>query len=335
MFQTEPNIFLQSFRNDFLTFFMRFITTLGYEPFFVMVCVFVLFSINFRKGFILTNIIIWIVIVNIFLKNLFALPRPLHVDTNVLRFYGNYPEFGFVSKGAKSFFGFFDEEVINYIRNYAKNHDFSFGFPSGHVMCTTGLWVSLSLFFQKKLIIIFTPIIIILMAISRMYLGRHFLADVTGSAIFGLIVIFILYYIYIIFKLNEKLFDKELYIFKLKPKNLVLFSYLIILPLILLFFQAKIAGSLLAVNLSFYIISIKGLPDDHGTIINRVFRVSISIILYFLIYIILKSLIKLSNINDDLLIIEFIRSFIPIFSATVLTYLICLKTKLYKLENDK
>ena len=96
MFQTEPIIFLQSFKNDFLTFFMRFISALGYEPYYVAICVIVLFGINFRKGFILTQIIIWAGIINSFLKQFFALPRPLHVDTNVLRFFGDYPEFNFV-----------------------------------------------------------------------------------------------------------------------------------------------------------------------------------------------------------------------------------------------
>lgn len=336
MFQTEPIIFLQSLRNGFLTFFMRFITTiLGFEPLFVAICIIIFFGINSRKGFILAQIILLSVIISTILNNLFALPRPFYVDTNVLRFYGNYPEFNLVNKGSKSFFGLIDKNIIDFIRNYAKIPNFSYGFPSGHVMNTTALWVSLSLLFKKRLIIIFTPIIIVLMAISRMYLGRHFLADVIGGALFGLIISFAFYFIYINFNQNDKLFNKELYLFKLKLKNIILLFYLIIIPLIFLFFSPGAAGYLLSINLSFYIIVIKGLPDDHGTIIKRVLRVIIAFILYFLIYFTLKGLIKLINIDDDLFIIAFIENFISVFFAFIMIYFICLKTKLYKLNNDK
>lgn len=332
MFQTGPIIFLQSFKNDLLTLFMRIISTLGHESFFVVLCIIILFGISFRKGFILTQIILLMPIINNILKQIFALPRPLHVDTNVLSFYGNYAEFDFTGKGAKTFFGLLDKKVISFMRNYAKSHDFSFGFPSGHMMSSTGLWVSLSLLFKKRIIIIFTPIMIILMALSRMYLGRHFLADVIGGTIFALIIIFILYYIYIKFNLGENLFKKENYL--LKTKNFVLLFYLLIIPLIFLFMLPALAGILSAINLSFLIILIRGLPDDQGSVINRILRVNIAFISYVLIYFSIKGLIKLSSINDDIAIMEFIKNFIPVFSSTILTYFICLKTKLYKLENE-
>ncbi len=336
MFQTEPIIFLQSFRNIFITFFMRFISTfLGYEPFFVAICIIIFFGFNLRKGFILTQIILLSVIINAILKIFFALPRPMYVDTNVLRFYGNYPEFNLVSKGAKTFFGLIDKNIINFIRSFSQNSNFSYGFPSAHVMNTTALWASLSLLFKKKLLIIFTPIIIVLMALSRMYLGRHFLIDVLGGAIFGLIIVFIVYYIYIKFNLNEKLFNKEFYLFKEKMKNFILFLYLLIIPLFLIYFFPYEIGALLGINLSFYIILIKGLPDDQGTLFKRVLRVNIVFILFFLIFFMLKGLIKLCNINEDFFIIVFIESFIPIFLTNIIAYFIFLKTKLYKLENAK
>lgn len=334
MFQTEPIIFLQSLRNGFLTFFMRFITTaFGYEPLFVAICIIVFFGINLRKGFILTQIILLSVIINTALNNLFALPRPLYVDTNVLRFYGDYPEFNFVNKGAKTFFGLIDKNIINYIRGFAKNSNFSYGFPSAHVMNTTALWISLSLLFKKRIIIIFTPIIIILMALSRMYFGRHFLIDILGGAVFGLIIVFTFYYIYIKFKFNEKLFNKDIHLFKVKIKNFILFIYLFIFPLFLIYFFPKETGALLGINLSFYIMLINGLPDDQGTIIKRALRVNMVFILFFIIYFMLKGLIKLTFINEDFFIIKFIESFIPIFLTNIIAYFIFLKTKLYILKN--
>ena len=120
----------------------------------------------------------------------------------------------------------------------------------------------------------------------------------------------------------------------LKTKNYVLLFYLLIIPLIFLFMLPALAGILSAINLSFLIILIRGLPDDQGSVINRILRVNIAFISYVLIYFSIKGLIKLSSINDDIAIMEFIKNFIPVFSSTILTYFICLKTKLYKLENE-
>ncbi len=49
----------------------------------------------------------------------------------------------------------------------------------------------------------------------------------------------------------------------------------------------------------------------------------------------LKGLIKLCNINENFFIIVFIESFIPIFLTNIIAYFLFLKTKLYKLEDDK
>lgn len=79
MFQIEPILFLQSFASDVLTAFMNLVSQMGYTPFYIAVLSVVLFGINFRKGFILLQIVLWNGIITNLLKHVVALPIPARV----------------------------------------------------------------------------------------------------------------------------------------------------------------------------------------------------------------------------------------------------------------
>jgi hypothetical protein len=140
MFQTDFHVFLQSFENEFLTGFMRFITALGYIEFFMVFLTVILFVIDFKKGFILLLILFWTGGITFFLKEHFDLPRPFHVDSRVQFLDGkldNGASFEFSEMGAKAFWDVLPIEVLDEIR---KEKDFAHGFrdlTDLHILFTT------------------------------------------------------------------------------------------------------------------------------------------------------------------------------------------------------
>lgn len=191
MFQTELIIFIQSFASDFWTLFFKFWTEIGYLSWIRIVVLFVLFGLSFRAGFILLHTIIWNGLITMYLKDVFALPRPWHVDSNVQLLGQEVPNPTlFRRMGAKSFFGGIPHEVIEVLR---ENPLGSWGFPSGHTSNAVSLWGSLYMFFKKTGIGIIALVMIIFIPLSRIYLGLHFLTDILGGYLIGMAVVLLFY----------------------------------------------------------------------------------------------------------------------------------------------
>jgi len=77
-------IYLQSFGTPWFTFLMILITTLGSSAFLVAITVITTFGIDFKRGFVLFQLLIWTGLVTEILKVLVAFPRPDFVDNRVL-----------------------------------------------------------------------------------------------------------------------------------------------------------------------------------------------------------------------------------------------------------
>lgn len=71
-------------------------------------------------------------------------------------------------------------------------------YPSGHTMAAFSLFITLALLWPtKKIFGVFCVIMAILVAISRIYLGQHFLSDVVSGSMVGLYLsAFSYYFIY-------------------------------------------------------------------------------------------------------------------------------------------
>ncbi len=281
MFQTDIIIFIQSFASDVWTVFFKFFSAIGSAPGITFITLIILFGINFRKGFILVHIVLWNGIITFSLKEIFALPRPANVDRNVKLLGKSDPNpTHFESMGAKGFFGGPPGDVVEALR---VNPIDSWGFPSGHTSSAVALWGSIIIFFKKIGIWVIAAAMIVFIPFSRMYLGRHFLADVLGGYILGFVVMLIFCnFIYKNDWLNTFLFGNSDQI-RWDLKSFFFLFYFLFLPLLLLLipniFREGIA-SLIGLNLGFLLLRTRGIPKDSGTVIQRISRVLIAIAFY-------------------------------------------------------
>jgi len=281
MFQTEIIIFIQSFASDFWTVFFKFWSAVGTTPGLIFITLIILFGISFRSGYILMHIVLWNGIITLSLKEVFALPRPANVDFNVKLLGESYPNpTHFESMGAKSFFGELPADAVQTLR---ANPMDSWGFPSGHTSSAIALWGAINMFFKKIGVWVIAAAMIIFIPLSRMYLGRHFLADIIGGYFIGFVVVYIFYYF--IYKgdwLESFLFGNSGQI-RWDFKSFFLLFYFLFLPLLLLLipgiFLEGIAY-LLGLNLGFLFLWMRGIPKDSGTVIQRIYRVLIAVAFY-------------------------------------------------------
>lgn len=330
MFQTEILIFLQSFANDFITSIFKFFTETGRSSYAAPLIVIVLFGISFRAGFILLQVTAWNGLITMGLKEIFALPRPSNVDSNVLLPGEDFPNPTHnEGMGSKSFFGGLPPQVVENFRSHPFD---SWGFPSGHTSHSVALWGSVFLFFKKKWVRIICLLMMVFIPLSRMYLGRHFLADVLGGYVLGLIMLLIfLKFVYRNKSLMNFLFEERgRLLFDLK--SFLLLFYLFIMPLMILAvpeINPEYLAFFLGFNFGFLLIWFRGIPKDSGNIAQRFARTVIAGVLFFVLRVIFIKTTELLFIEETVLI-GFFRQFFSIFLFFWGSTELCIKLGLYK-----
>jgi membrane-associated phospholipid phosphatase len=340
MFQTEPIVYVQSLSTDWLTFFMGAITLMGDPVFYIVVVTIIILGVNFRRGFLLLQFLLLTMMLNDGLKYFFAMPRPGYVDSTIIdpRNGINPDQSQFIHRGANGFFKSLDRDVLEAFR---LEQNPSYGFPSGHVSSTTTLWGGMALLFRKHVFVVLTPIMVVLMALSRMYLGRHFLGDVIGGAVLGAAVVFASSQLLTRYSLHERLFDRSSFARVRKLPTIMFFSVMFIIPLFLALIYMindETVGSILGTNTAFLLILRKGLPDDYGTLSMRVARVLLGLLLVFTAYYVARSLIGLSGMDHETgstrLFIDSLKTFFPSFILWWGTVTLSFKLGLCKKEHD-
>ncbi len=330
MFQTEIIIFLQSFASDFLTAFFKFFTEIGKSTYAAPLVLIVMFGISFRLGFILLHAVSWNGLITFYLKELFLLPRPANVDIHVKLLGESFSNPSpFESMGAKSFFGGFSGETIEYVRTYPFD---TWGFPSGHASHAVTLWGSISLYVKKTWIYLSAVIMIVFISLSRMYLGRHFLADILGGLLLGFFVALVFYRgIYKNNSILNFLFERKKNT-RISPGKILFLFYFIFVPFLVLLIPGvpvEQVAALLGLNLGFVWIRHCGIPKDAGHILQRIGRVLLAGTVFFLFYAGLKRGIGFVLI-DEPVPVEFIRlafsMFVSLWSSVEISY----KFGLYK-----
>lgn len=143
---------LRSFASEQLTMILKFITNLG-SFFGILIVILLVFLVNRKVSYICLGASIIQVLLNMTIKAIVRRPRP-NVDV--------------------------------FIR------ETNYSFPSGHAMAITCLYGLLIYYLYKskikyrKLLITVCILIIVLVSLSRVYLGVHYFSDIIGGILLSL-----------------------------------------------------------------------------------------------------------------------------------------------------
>lgn len=154
MFNPDINIALQLFSTFWLDQVMLLFTSLGNEAFYMMAIPVVYWCVNRRWGHQVGFVFLGSMWLNGYLKDLFAMPRPTA------------------------------EQGVRLVVHEASN-----GFPSGHAQGAVTLWGYLLLKVCSVWFRCLCIFLIVMIAISRLYLGAHYLVDVLGGLVIGAAVL--------------------------------------------------------------------------------------------------------------------------------------------------
>ena len=153
LFSENINIYLQDIGNPFLDFLFLAISAIFSEPGLLLLSSIIFWCFDKGIGIRLMYLTLLSAFVAIFAKSIFGMPRP--------------PE---------------------YLHKTPAN---GFGFPSGHVLPTSGFWGYLVVRLKNPPVIIMAATSIIAISLSRVYLGVHYVGDVAGGILFGLSIVLI------------------------------------------------------------------------------------------------------------------------------------------------
>lgn len=281
MFRTDFNHWLQNFESDFLTIFLKIVSFFGNTYPLIIICILLISAINFRKGFIILNILTWTAIITVSLKMIIDYPRPIAVDPSLSSYGGKKVVEDLRRLQPEGNFEVFSSEVLQEIR---KSEIGRYGLPSGHTSIQIALWIGMAVFFRKKWLWILSISFVILTAWSRMYLGLHYVGDILGGVITGSVVLALISY-------AAKIYDLEGNNVQITIKHLPFF----LLPLVYLPFfylgggwQAAI---LLGANISVWWSS-RGanLPNLSNIMQHRILSGITLIVLFFLFFYLARKL---------------------------------------------
>jgi membrane-associated phospholipid phosphatase len=184
-FELEIIRWLQGLRNTLLDFFFESCTLFGEEVVLIIVLGFVYWCYDKKVGEKLGLVVFVSVGINSVLKLLIMRNRPFVVDSQIV--------------------------------NLKPSTSASYSFPSGHTQTAATSFFGLYYFIKKKWLLIVAIIVTVLVAISRMYIGVHYLTDVLAGAALGIFLS------YAISKYLEKHDDlKKIYIALLIIVNIAL-----------------------------------------------------------------------------------------------------------------
>ena len=167
----EVLYFLEGIRNPVLDVLVQAITLVGEETFFLALGLFLIWCYNKRDGYLVLLVSFTGIILNQFLKMWFRVPRPWVKDPNFT--------------------------IVESAREGASGYSF----PSGHTQNSVGMLGSLGVTTKYLWVKILCIAGVILVPLSRMYLGVHTPQDVLVSMAIAFVLIAAFYFL---LRLNDK-----------------------------------------------------------------------------------------------------------------------------------
>jgi hypothetical protein len=129
----------------------------------------------------------------------------------------------------------------------------------------------------------------------------------------------------------DQLFKKAGYL-KLNFKSILFAAYCLLFPFLLLLIpkiNMSAAPALLGLNCGFFLLWLRGLPQEGGTILQRFGRLVVAIVFFFGVSLTLKILVGLIFTHEPV-VSEFIRLALTMFSVIWGAVEACIKLKLYR-----
>ncbi len=162
----EVVIFLQEMRNVFFDFFFNFISFLGEDYVYILIFGIVYYTYDKKMGEFMAITLGVSATVNTIIKNIVGAKRPFE----------KYPEL---------------------VENLRPDTAGGKSFPSGHTQNFSTVLFSGSFYTKHLKLIYVSVVLVLLMMLSRMYLGVHFLEDVLVGGILGVAIAYGMYRIFI------------------------------------------------------------------------------------------------------------------------------------------
>ncbi len=189
MFQTDLHVALQGFFDaGWMLPLMTAISALGYATAYMVLIAVCAFGLRLRAGLMILLAVLLMSGVSSMVKQATDLPRPSDIDARVLD-KGRSGRALLDDGRVAGFWSLPSQEAIARFRDQQGSRDP--GFLSGHVGAASAACMALLLGFGVRSVGWRLALVVgwpLLMALSRMYLGRHFLADVLAGWLAGLAV---------------------------------------------------------------------------------------------------------------------------------------------------
>ncbi|MDI3481730.1 MAG: hypothetical protein PWQ97_1385 [Tepidanaerobacteraceae bacterium] len=156
--QAEIIKLIQSISSPVLDLFFIFVTNLGSEGFYFLLIPVFYWSIDKKTGIKISSALLLSIYINAAFKEITAISRPI-----------GYPG----------------------IRSLYTSSAGGYSFPSGHAQGSATVWGIIMNRYRKTSVYILGTAIIILVSLSRLYLGVHWPVDVIAGIILGLLIVLV------------------------------------------------------------------------------------------------------------------------------------------------